>query len=91
VGPHELALVRKSHLGLTGFEIATLSTWIDSAGFPLAFSLPPIMPWTRSDRATSPKTSAVPAQVSPGKTVPAKTTQGKTNSPQPAPAAPPKR
>jgi hypothetical protein len=38
--PQELALVRKSHVGFTGFELATLSAWMDSPGFPLTFELP---------------------------------------------------
>lgn len=40
-GPQELSLVRKSHLGWTGFELATLSVWLDSPGFPFTFELPP--------------------------------------------------
>ena len=43
-GPQELALVRKSHVGFTGFELATLSAWIDSPGFPLTFDRPGIIP-----------------------------------------------
>lgn len=38
--PTELRLVRKSHLGLTGFELASLSAWLDSPGFPLRY-VPP--------------------------------------------------
>jgi hypothetical protein len=51
VGSQELSLVRRSHLGLTGFEIASLSTWIDSPGFPANFQLPPIIPWTATNSA----------------------------------------
>ncbi len=40
-GPQELHLVRRSHLGLTGFEIVTLVRWIESPGFPLTFEPPP--------------------------------------------------
>ena len=39
--PKELVLRRKSHLGLTGFELATLTRWIDSPDFPLSFAPPP--------------------------------------------------
>ena len=50
-GPQEIALVRKSHLGLTGFEIATFCAWVDSPGFPFEFELPGILPWTVTDSA----------------------------------------
>lgn len=39
--PKELTLVRRSHLGLTGFELATLGRWIYSPGFPFKFEPPP--------------------------------------------------
>jgi hypothetical protein len=39
--PKELTLLRKSHLGLTGFELATCARWMDSPGFPLSFEPPP--------------------------------------------------
>jgi len=32
--PTELALTRRSHLGLTGIELAVLARWLDSAEFP---------------------------------------------------------
>jgi hypothetical protein len=38
--PAELKLVRKSHLGVTGFEFATLLRWIDSPAFPLGYEPP---------------------------------------------------
>jgi hypothetical protein len=38
--PNELTLTRKSHLGLTGFEVATLSAWLDSPGFPFRYEPP---------------------------------------------------
>ena len=41
--PKELQLVRKSHLGLTGFELATLGRWIESPSFPFGFEPPPPM------------------------------------------------
>jgi hypothetical protein len=34
VSPRELAFTRKSHLGVTGFELAALARWIDAAEFP---------------------------------------------------------
>jgi hypothetical protein len=42
-GPQELLLVRKSHLGFTGFELATFSRWFESPGFPFDFQMPPHM------------------------------------------------
>lgn len=39
--PQELLLVRKSQMGLTGFELATFSAWLDSASFPYAIDLMP--------------------------------------------------
>jgi hypothetical protein len=70
--PQELTLVRKSHLGWTGFELVTLSTWLDSPGFPFAFELPHI--WGKpSTNAVSGKTAAPPA----GKASPS----AKTNAP----------
>ncbi len=39
--PNELSLLRKSHLGLTGFELVTLTRWIDSPNFPYTFDSPP--------------------------------------------------
>ncbi len=41
--PNELLLVRKSHLGLTGFELATLGRWIESPSFPFGFDQPPLI------------------------------------------------
>jgi hypothetical protein len=43
-GPQRLSLVRKSHLGVTGFELVTLLRWIDSPGFPLTFVSQPFLP-----------------------------------------------
>lgn len=42
-GPKELALVRKSDVGLTGFEIALLGRWIDSPRFPFQYQPPPLL------------------------------------------------
>jgi hypothetical protein len=41
-GQNELNLVRKSHIGFTGFELATLSLWLESEHFPLRFEMRPI-------------------------------------------------
>jgi hypothetical protein len=40
-GPKELTLSRKSHIGLTGFELVALTRWLDSPGFPLQYQPPP--------------------------------------------------
>jgi hypothetical protein len=50
--PKELALVRSSHLGFTGFELCALSRWIDSPGFPFKFEPPPPLPSVPSKGAT---------------------------------------
>jgi len=42
-GPKELSLVRKSDLGLTGYEIALLGRWIDSPRFPFQYEPPPML------------------------------------------------
>ena len=34
--PRDLTLVRKSHLGLTGFELLTFVKWLEEPGFPAA-------------------------------------------------------
>lgn len=60
LGPHELAIVRKSHLGFTGFELASLMVWLESPGFPLDFQLPPITPWTVGNSMAARMTSAPP-------------------------------
>lgn len=39
--PRELSLMRKSQVGLTGFEIALLMRWIESPGFPVRYERPP--------------------------------------------------
>jgi len=41
-GPKELSLVRKSDVGLTGYEIALLGRWIDSPRFPFQYEPPPL-------------------------------------------------
>jgi hypothetical protein len=40
--PKELHLVRKSHIGLAGFELVTLTRWIDSPRFPWLWDPPPL-------------------------------------------------
>jgi hypothetical protein len=42
--PTELSLVRRSPIGLTGFELVLLTRWLDSPGFPLKFEKPPRRP-----------------------------------------------
>ncbi len=44
VSPQELVLVRRSHVGFTGIELQTFSTWLDTPGFPFDFQLPPPVP-----------------------------------------------
>jgi hypothetical protein len=48
--PTELKVVRKSHIGFTGFEVATLVRWIDSPGFPLSYEPPPPLFHGKQDR-----------------------------------------
>jgi hypothetical protein len=79
--PQELALVRKSHVGFTGFELATLSAWMDSPGFPLTFEMPARLPGAKPGspavrtNAPSTKTNTVPAKAA-------------TSATQPKPATP---
>ena len=39
--PHELQFIRKSHLGLTGFELVQLANWFGSENFPSLLPPPP--------------------------------------------------
>ena len=40
-GPREITLVRKSHLGFTGFELVMLTRWLNDPHFPLfGYKLP---------------------------------------------------
>jgi hypothetical protein len=41
--PQELFLVRKSGIGFSGFELATFSAWLDSAGFPFRIDPQPLI------------------------------------------------
>lgn len=61
--PNELTLVRKSHLGLTGFEMAALSAWLDSPGFPMSYVPPRLVP---TGRTNAPSAKGNPP-VAPGK------------------------
>jgi len=58
VTPTELRLIRKSHLGLTGFELASLSAWLDSPGFPLRYVPPKRMSEGRGTNAPAAKAAA---------------------------------
>ena len=61
--PKELNLVRKSHFGFTGFELATLMRWLDSSGFPLTFDRPP--PLVLQTNASTIKPQASPPKTKP--------------------------
>lgn len=52
--PKELALVRKSDLGFTGFELMMLTRWIEGAGFPFRYEPPPFL-HVRTNRPAEPK------------------------------------
>jgi hypothetical protein len=54
--PTQMTLVRKSHAGLTAFELVTLSRWLESTSFPALGVFPP--PPERPPR--SPRTAAPP-------------------------------
>jgi hypothetical protein len=54
--PTQMKLVRKSHIGLTAFEMITLSRWIESTNFP-AFGIFPPQP----SRRPPPKAGAAAA------------------------------
>ena len=77
-GPQELTLVRRSPTGFTGIEMAALSVWLESPGFPFNFQLPVNKLPARSNAV--PARAAVP-EVMPNP-VPPKTAPA---------AAPPKR
>jgi len=53
---NELNLVRKSHIGFTGFELATFTLWLESPQFPLGFEPRPRLP--------VPSTNVAPAKAS---------------------------
>jgi hypothetical protein len=52
--PKELSFVRKSHLGLTGFELVMLTRWVEAPGFPLRYEPPPAVT-VRTNRAEAAK------------------------------------
>ena len=56
--PQEVLLVRKSHVGFTGFEIAMFSAWLDSSDFPNSIALPPSM--FKGGKPGAPRAAAVP-------------------------------
>jgi len=60
-GAGELTLVRSSHIGLTGFELATLLRWVESPGFPLTFEPPPPV-LDRSRKRTAKPAAAKPVK-----------------------------
>ncbi len=62
--PQEFVLVRRSHVGFTGFELATLSLWLDQPGFPFAFGLPDPMPNLKSRLGTNAPTAKPAANAS---------------------------
>jgi hypothetical protein len=45
--PQDLTMTRKSRIGLTGFELATLSVWLESPTFPSSIELPHMIPLNR--------------------------------------------
>jgi hypothetical protein len=64
-GPKELSLVRKSDVGLTGYEIALLGRWIDSPRFPFQYEPPPMLKRGTNRPASMPnppQTTARPGQ-----------------------------
>ena len=65
-GSQELSLVRKSHLGWTGFELATFSAWLDSSGFPYTFDLPPHMGSRPITNAPAARTNPAAPSAKPG-------------------------
>src|ERR1043166_1446305 len=58
--PKELKLVRKSHIGLTGFEVVTLLRWIDSPAFPLGYEPPPPLRELRERNSRKPGNLPIP-------------------------------
>ena len=58
IAPQEVLLVRKSHVGFTGFELATFSAWLDSSDFPNSIALPP--PMFKGRKPGAPGAAATP-------------------------------
>jgi hypothetical protein len=75
-GPQELALVRRSPVGFTGFELAAFSIWLESPGFPFNFQLPVNKARSRTNAgpagaaAPAVKPNPAPARASPAATPP---------------------
>jgi hypothetical protein len=84
--PDELSLVRRSNIGLTGFELAALMRWVESPGFPLRYDRPPTM---RKSRGTNTVRSGMPApgaaRTNTARTNAAKTTVGRGVPAEPLP------
>jgi hypothetical protein len=57
--PNELTLVRKSHLGFTGFELASFAAFMDSPGFPFRYEPPMVIRTSKGKRGAA-KTTAPP-------------------------------
>ena len=53
--PTQMTLVRKSAIGLTAFELVTLSRWIESTSFPAFGIFPPQPPPPRPPAGNAPK------------------------------------
>jgi hypothetical protein len=65
-GPSTLSFVRKSHLGLTGFELHLLADWLESPQFPKgSYSLlappPQVFKWRSKSRSFEPETNTLSA------------------------------
>lgn len=56
--PQDLLLVRKSQIGLTGFELASFGAWLESPGFPRTIQRQPAI---RLDQIKRAKTTPPPA------------------------------
>jgi hypothetical protein len=64
VGPQELVLVRRSHVGFTGFELETLAVWMESQGWPFHFNLPAPIARVRTQGTNGPAGRPQPARAS---------------------------
>jgi len=63
--PGELTLVRKSHLGFTGFELASFGAFLDSPGFPFRFELPKVIRQPK-DKPAAGRTNPPPSSAAKG-------------------------
>lgn len=84
----ELKLVRKSHLGLSAFEIMTLAYWMGDEDFPLSRARLPFLPLRKDAGMPMPGAPRAPA---PPKAPPAPKAQAPASQPpaSPKPAAAP--